>query len=255
LTQQHDDSPELSFPVYVYGVVRAGALGTLEVEGVSGRPVVTVESDGVAAVVSELAEERLRVRRRDLLGHLSVLETVFAETTVVPCAFGMMLPNRRAVVTDFISARLAELRALLDELDGRVQLNVTASYDEAAVLRELVASDPNIARGREETRALGDAGHFASIRLGELIVSALADRRAADNRRLLDRLMPASDDVVMDPPDDMTVLKASFLVARERADRFDAVLEELAADEAPRMTFEAIGPLPPTAFAELGAGG
>ena len=40
-----------------------------------------------------------------------------------------------------------------------------------------------------------------------------------------------------------------------RADGFDAVLEELAQAEAPRIGFEAIGPLPPTAFAELGAGG
>jgi Gas vesicle synthesis protein GvpL/GvpF len=225
------------------------------VEGVAGRPVETIESDGLAAVVSELAEERLRVRRRELLGHLRVLETVFAETTVVPCAFGMVLPSRQAVVTDFMSARLDELRALLDELEGRSQLNVTAAYDEEAVLREIVATDPHIARGRAETRALGAAGHFASIRLGELVASALAERRAADNQRLLERLTAASEDVAVDSTNDMTVLKASFLVARERTDRFDRVLEELAAAEAPRIMFEAIGPLPPTAFAELGAGG
>jgi Gas vesicle synthesis protein GvpL/GvpF len=241
--------------VYVYGVVSAGTMGALAVEGVAGRPVETIESDGLAAVVSQLAEERLRVRRRDLLAHLRVLETVFAETTVVPCAFGMVVPNRQAVATDFMSARLAELRALLDELDGRLQLNVTASYDEAAVLRELVATDPEIARGREQTLALGRAGHFANIRLGELVAAALADRRAADNGRLLERLAAASEDVAVDSADDMTVLKASFLIARERAERFDSVLEELAAAEGPRIMFEAIGPLPPTAFAELGAGG
>jgi Gas vesicle synthesis protein GvpL/GvpF len=205
--------------------------------------------------VSELAEERLRVRRRDLLGHLRVLETVFAETTVVPCAFGMVLPTRQAVVTEFMSTRLDELRALLDELDGRAQLNVTASYDEEVVLREIVATDPQIARGREETRALGRAGHFASIRLGELVASALVELRAADNRRLLERLTAASEDVAVESTDDMTVLKASFLVSRAHTARFDRVLEELAAAEAPRIRFEAIGPLPPTAFAELGAGG
>ena len=61
--------------------------------------------------------------------------------------------------------------------------------------------------------------------------------------------------MAVEPGGDTTVLKASFLVARERSKRFDAALEELAAAEAPRLTFESIGPLPPTAFAALEAAG
>jgi hypothetical protein len=224
-------------------------------DGVSGRPVATIESNGLAAVVSELAEERLRVRRRDLLGHLRVLEQVFAETTIVPCAFGMVLPSREAVATDFLTRRRGELLGLLEQLEGRAQLNVTATYDEDSVLREIVETDPRIARGREQTRALGRAGHFASIQLGELVAGALAERREADRRRLLEPLAAESEDVVVGSTEDMTVLKASFLVGSGGAKRFDAVLEELAQAEAPRIMFEAIGPLPPTAFAELGAGG
>jgi hypothetical protein len=233
--------------------VRAGAIDAPRVDGVSGRPVATIESDGLAAVVSELAEQRLRVRRRDLLGHLRVLENVFEDTTIVPCAFGMVLPSREAVASDFLAARRNELLGLLERLDGRAQLNVAATYDEEEILREIVASDPRVARGRQQTRVLGRAGHFASIQLGELVAGAIAERREADGRRLLGRLAPASDDVVAEATDDLMVLKASFLV--EGADRFDAVLEEVAKDEAPRIRFEAIGPLPPTAFAELRAGG
>jgi Gas vesicle synthesis protein GvpL/GvpF len=205
-------------------------------------------------VTSELKEERLRVRRRDLLSHLRVLETVFAEATLVPCAFGMVLPSREAVETDLLTARRSELLALLERLDGRVQLNVSAVYNEEAVLREIVQNEPEIARQRAQSRALGDAGHFASIRLGELVAAALDARRAADTGRLLDRLAAESDDVVVEPAGDTTVLKASFLVPRDRRERFDAVLDALAAAEAPRLSFEVIGPLPPTAFASLEAG-
>jgi len=233
--------------------VRAGAIEAPRVDGVSGRPVATIESNGLAAVVSELAEPRLRVRRRDLLGHLRVLESVFDDTTIVPCAFGMVLPSREAVASDFLAARRNELLGLLERLDGRAQLNVTASYDEEEILREIVATDPRVARGRQQTRVLGRAGHFASIQLGELVAGALAERREADGGRLLGRLAAESDDVVAEATDELTVLKASFLV--EGPDRFDAVLEQVAKDEAPRIRFEAIGPLPPTAFAELRAGG
>lgn len=233
--------------------MRAGAIDAPRVDGVSGRPVATIESNGLAAVVSELAERRLRVRRRDLLGHLRVLESVFDDTTIVPCAFGMVLPSREAVASDFLAARRNELLGLLERLDGRAQLNVTARYDEEEILREIVATDPRVARGRQQTRVLGRAGHFASIQLGELVAGALAERREADGGRLLGRLAAESDDVVAEATDELTVLKASFLV--EGPDRFDAVLEQVAKDEAPRIRFEAIGPLPPTAFAELRAGG
>jgi len=246
---------EATAPVYVYGVVRAGAIAPTSLEGVAGRPVTTIESDGLAAVTSDLVGAPLRVRRRDLLGHLRVLETVFAETTIVPCAFGMVLSSRGAVDSELLVGRRNELLALLERLDGQVQLNVTASYDEEAVLREIVEEDPEIARLRARTRALGAAGHFESIRLGERVARALEAHRAADAERLLGLLGREAEDAVVDRAAETVVLKASFLVAGGRRGTFDAALEKLVAAEAPRITFESIGPLPPTVFATLDATG
>jgi hypothetical protein len=225
------------------------------VDGVADRPVSTLELGGLAAVTSDLADERLRVRRRDLVRHLRVLESVFAEATIVPCAFGTVLQSRQAVEAELLTTRREELLGLLERLEGRVQLNVKAVYDEETVLREIVQAEPEIARLREQTRALGEAGHFASIRLGELVASALAERRSADAGGLLERLSAEAEDVVVDEAAETVVLKASFLVARERIAGFDEVLEELAAAEAPRLSFESIGPLPPTAFVALETSG
>jgi Gas vesicle synthesis protein GvpL/GvpF len=240
-------------PVYVYGIVRAGALDTLAVDGVAERPVAAIEGEGIAALTSELPAEPFRVRRRDLHRHLDVLEAAFAETTLVPCAFGMVLQSRQAVESELLGARREELLGLLERLEGRAQLNVTAAYDEDTVLREIVQSEPEIARLREQSRALGEAGHFAGIRLGELVAASLEERRAVDAQRLLDRLSGEAEDVRVEEAALPVVLKTSFLVSRTK--RFDAALDDLAAEEAPRLTFESIGPLPPTAFATLkGAG-
>lgn len=214
------------------------------------RPVKTIERAGVAAVVSELAEP-LRVRRRDLDRHLEVLEAAFAETTIVPCAFGMVLESRAAVENDLLAARHDELRALLERLEGRVQLNVRARYDEDAVLREIVETEPEIAALRQQSRGLGRAAHFQNIRLGELVAAAYDARRAYDAGRLLERLAAEADDVVVEGASGTFVLRASFLVPQSRSERFDSVLETLASEEAPRLAFESIGPLPPTAFAGL----
>jgi hypothetical protein len=238
--------------VYVYGVVRAGALRSLPGEGVAGAGVELIEHHGLSAVVSELPGERLRIRRRDLLRHLQVLEAGFSQTTIVPCSFGSVLETRALVADQLLIARHQELLELLEHLQDRVQLNVTAVYDEPEVLREVVAAEPEIARLRERTRALGSAGYYENIRLGELVAAAVSVRRDSDSRRILDRVAAEAEDVVAEA-DEAVVVKASFLVARDRLERFDAKLDALAREEQPRIRFECVGPLPPTAFASLRA--
>lgn len=236
----------MSTAVYVYGVVAADA-DAGGAEGVSGAPVATVASGRLAALVSRLPEEGLRMRRRDLQAHLAVLERAFERTTVVPCRFGMVLPDEDAVRRELLDARRDELARALERLEGCVQLNVRVDFDEEEVLREIVVADREIAALRRRTQELGDAGHFARIRLGELVAAAVAARRRSDAERVLAALRAAAADVVLDEAGDLRVLKASFLVRDTR--RFEGVLEDLARAEAPQLRFESIGPLPPTAFA------
>lgn len=237
--------------VYVYAVGRSGDLLAPAAEGVGGARVGVVEADGLVALVSLLPGERLRVRRRDLVRHLGVLEAAFAETTIAPCAFGTALGSEEAVRTELLEARRDELLDLLDRLDGRLQLNVKAAYDEDIVLREILATNPEIRRLSERTRGAGAAAYHDRIRLGELVAAAVAARRDGDARRALDRLSQEAEDVVVEQATSDLVLRASFLVGRNRAERFDAALEALAREEGPRLRFESIGPLPPTAFASV----
>src|SRR3954449_10511145 len=116
--------------VYVYGVVRADELPALSADGVGDAAVELLERDGLAAIVSRLPDD-FRVKRRDLNRHLQVLEEAFGETTVVPCPFGTVMVSDADVETALLSDRRRELEAALKRLDGMVQLNVKAVYDEA----------------------------------------------------------------------------------------------------------------------------
>lgn len=243
----------MSTPVYVYGVTRSGTLEAAPAEGVADAPPESIERDGLAALVSRLPTGQARVRKRDLSRHLRALEEAFAQTTVVPCPFGTVLPDEETVASHLLGARRTELLELLDRLDGRVQMNLKAVYEEEEVLREIVAAEPEIARLRGRTSGGGDAAYYDSIRLGELVSAALERSRARDAELVLGRLLPEAEDAVTEQVTDFQVLKASFLVTRDRLDRFDEKLENLAAGEAPRIRFESIGPLPPTAFARLEA--
>jgi hypothetical protein len=240
-------------PVYVYGVVAAGTALPQNQSGVRDGRLELLECDGVGAVISELPAAELRVRRRDLLAHLRSLEQVFATAVVAPCAFGTVMASRDDVVRRFLAPRRDELRALLDRLEGHVQMNVKAEYREEAVLRDIVAEDAEVARARGRAQALGDAGYYANIGLGELVAARLALLRQSDAAQIEDALMPFAADAVPDTFDgnELLVYKGAFLVTRERLPRFEAKLEELAAADHQRLLVESIGPLPPTAFAAL----
>lgn len=238
-------------PVYVYGIVRSGTIERRSLEGIGDAAVETVAAGELAAIVSLLPSGALRVRRRDLVRHLHVLEAVFDETTIVPCAFGTVLPNEDAVRQDLLDARREELVDLLGRLDGSVQVNVKATYDEEIVLREVLGEEPEIRRLNERTRQVGDAGYFDRIRLGELVAAAVAARREHDAHDALERLSTHVEDVVVEEPGPDHVLRASFLLARDAFRRFDDELDALARERAPRLRFELIGPLPPTAFVSV----
>ncbi len=240
--------------VYVYGVVTADAVPPIQRQGVADSPVRAIADGGVAALVSSLPSGELRIRRRDLLSHLHVLEDAFKETTVVPCAFGMVLSSEEAVRREFLEPRRDGLLDLLRRLEGHEQLNVRVAYQEDVVLQEIVAADPAIAQLREQTRGLdADAGYGMRMQLGELVAAALGSARERDGQAILERLAAKAADVVVEDAGE-DVLKASFLVAPKQAEAFDRELERLANEQAPRLQFDVVGPLPPSAFATLEQG-
>ena len=235
--------------MYVYGVVAAAP--RLEGTGVGDAPLQLVEHDGIAAVVSAFPAEDTRIRRRDLLAHLATIERVFSATTIAPCPFGTVLPSKEDVVAELLEPRAPELRDLLRRLEGHVQMNVKAEYDEDGVLRRVVSEDAAVAQARARAQAAGDAGYYENIRLGELISTAIAARRGPDAAAIEARLAPAVAAAVFDSTsEELIVLKGSFLVARASLADFDAELDALAR-ESETIRFEATGPLPPVAFASL----
>jgi hypothetical protein len=234
---------------YVYGIVPAGAVDSIGSTGVRGAEVSVLGEDGVAALVSDLPADGVRMTRKDLRRHLDVVDEAFRETTILPCPFGTTVDSRDAVVEDVLRAKREALAAGLAELEGTQQLNVKVRHDEDAILREIVAADPVIARLRLEA-ADGGAVYGQRLELGRRVAAAVEAHRAADGAHVLDSLLAEALDVVAEP-DDSLVLKASFLVARKQQDRFDAALDRLAEAQQTRLRFEVIGPLPPTAFVGL----
>src|ERR687886_624114 len=240
----------------VYGIVPAETPLDGVPAGIGGARVERVVCGGLAALVSPVEGEELRATRRDLLSHSAVLERAIAAGPVLPLRFGIVLRDEDAVAEELLEPRHDELAALLQRFERLVELRVKAFYDEEAVLREIVRSDPAIARLNEETRAAPEASTQPQrVRLGEAVARALEARRESDAHAIFARLRPLAEDAVVEDAESSLAFTGSFLVDRGRIEAFDQAMDELAREQEGRMTFKYLGPLPPHSFVSFGGGG
>jgi hypothetical protein len=239
-------------PTYVYGIT-FDADPRLPERGVAGAAVRTLDGEGLCALVATIADEPVEANRANLMAHTEVLQEVLRAGDVVPMRFGIVLADDAAVRSELLERRRDDVRALLDEVEGRVELSLSAYYVEDAVLAEIVTTTPAIARLRESIRSLPDAAtYYERIRLGEMVAAELRRRRAADAALLRERLAPLA--VATQEGEDLperTVLRASFLVPREDVQKFRDEVDALAGESAERMTLKLVGPLPPFSFVDV----
>lgn len=230
-------------PAYVYGVTWADGPPSGAMQGVCDTSVLEVEHGELVALVSELPSADIRARRRDLLRHAEVLQQAFDRSTVVPLEFGTLFENEDDVVARLLEPRYEDLVALLQQLDGLVELTVRAFYDEDGVLAAIVRDEPEVAALR------GAGGQAEQVRLGEAVAQALARRRDRDADEIVAALSSlARKAFVEERVAELEVVRAAFLVERSRVAELDSQAEELAERFAGVVRFKLTGPLPPHHF-------
>ncbi|OZM79142.1 GvpL/GvpF family gas vesicle protein [Pseudonocardia sp. MH-G8] len=235
---------------YVYGLVGAGAQLPDDLTGLgpSGKVSTIVHRD-VAAIVGDVPADRPLGTRDDLLAHEAVVDTVASSTAVLPMRFPAVV-EEEGVVEELLAPHHDRFVTALGELEGRVQYTLKGRYEQDVVLREVLEADPEIRQLQAEVRDLPeDATYHQRLRLGELVVGALEERRDTEAEQLVTRLEPYAVGVVEHhpgQPDD--VVHAAFLVERERAQEFEDAVEEQGEQLHGRARLRLLGPLAPYDF-------
>jgi hypothetical protein len=239
---------------YVYGVTRASDADRSPGEGVDGQLVEEVTHDGLAALVSDAPDVPVKASRRNLMSHSRVLQSVIAQSCVLPMRFGVVMPSREVVATELLEAHRELLEEHLRVLEPYVELDVRGLAAEHELLQAIVAERPDIARLRAaiEGRPVESTYH-ESIRLGELVAHAVAEKREQIAEHVLATLEPlAAAARPNDPVHEQMVANVAFLVERERIDEFDAAVDALGRELSdPEVRVRYIGPLPPHNFVDL----
>ena len=235
---------------YVYGLVGADAKLPDDLTGLGPSGTVSTIAHGdVAAIVSDVPTDRPLGTRDDLLAHETVVDTVAASAAVLPMRFPAVV-EADGVVDELLAPNHDRFVAALGELEGRVQYTLKGRYERDVVLGEVLEEHPEIRELQAEIRDLPeDATYHQRLRLGELVVGALEERRDAEAARLAQRLQAYAVGVAEHhpgQPDD--VVNTAFLVERERAQEFEDAVEGLGEELHGRVRLRLLGPLAPYDF-------
>lgn len=240
--------------VFVYGVVPSGADLPPGLAGIDDAPVHVIETEagGVGAVVSELGFERPPGRRADLVAYGRVLDALALRGPVAPVRFGSILEDELSVIEDLLVPGADRFGELLADLDGRVQFNLRATYDQQAVLAEVVGADAEVAHLHRLTRDLPtDTAYAERVRLGELVSAALEEKRVGDADVVMRVVTPyvVADRLRLGSGVD-ELLTVSLLVDAGRQGDLEQALEGLAEAVHERIRLRLVGPVAAYDFVE-----
>jgi len=239
-------------PSYVYCFTHAQhplALDDLRGVGAEEPVLRAVRHNGLAAVVSN-APEGLRPKRRDLVAHETVLETLCAAGPIVPLRFGTVAPDDDAVAAE-LARGARRYTELLTRLAGNVERNVKGTHQEDALLADLLTGNPQLRAANQALRTAGGGSESDRIAFGEQVYLAVEQRRIRDTAYVVAALRPFAELDRHAPAVEGCFMNVSFLIPTDAQDDFDAAVVQLLTAMEGYAELRASAALPPYSFVDF----
>lgn len=234
-------------PVYVYGIVPADIETDPKARGIGDPPakVWAVRHEKLAALVSSIPKDQPLGRPEDLTAHAALLDAAAAEVPVLPLRFGAVVTDEEAVTEELLKANQEDFTAALDQLEGKAEYVVKARYLEKAIFSEILDENEELSQLREAIRGKSeDATRNERMALGEQITNAIAAKREADTRKMLDALNELDVEVnVREPTHEEDAVHLACLAETDKQADLEAAVDRLAREWEGRVEVRLLGPL------------
>jgi gas vesicle protein len=238
---------------YVYCIIEEKSPKAFGKIGIGGRgdEVYTIHHGSLAAVVSDTPLVVYDPTRENALRHEQVNETVMNDYTVIPMSFGTVF-KRTDDVVEFLKGTSDALLDVLQKMRDKIELGLKVNWEREAIINEIEQENEEIRRLKEEINRTTSSTYFARMQLGRLVEQALTNRADGFVAEVYDHLRDtAVASRAGKPIGDKMIMNAAFLVEREKADEFDAKVQEIAKKYEGKLTFRYTGPWPPYNFVNI----
>jgi Gas vesicle synthesis protein GvpL/GvpF len=232
---------------YVYGILPGDVELNADIDGVGDPPgkVRLVRSGDLAALVSEVDLSRPLGSPEDLQAHQEILDSVIADSPVLPLRFGAVLTNEDAVTAELLEPNQDEFAEALERLDGRVEYVVKGRFAEKAILEEILSQNSQAAQLADQIRGADpDATRELRIQLGEIINNAVGQEREEGTRLLVSAMQDHCDaSLVRDPTHELDAVNVAFLIDANEADELERVVDDMGSRWEGLVQLRVLGPM------------
>ncbi len=237
---------------YLYAIVAGSGNPTYGPCGIDGGAVYAISNGVVAAVVSEVRNEKIRPERRHLAACQQVLRRLLEETTPLPMAFGIIAGGSPAV-HKILSANQEAFLEQLQRVAGNVEMGLRVTWDVPNIFAHFVDTHPELKAARD--RFLGrprEPTQNEKIEVGRLFDRFLQEDRDAYADKVETILSPRCLEIKRDKcRDEREVMRLACLVGRQGRAEFEGGIFEAAGIFDNSFAFDYNGPWAPHSFVEM----
>ncbi len=214
--------------VYLYAIVAGGENREYGATGIDGASVYTIPSGrrspgrGLAAVVSDISDRRIRPERRRLAAHHNVLRKLMDEHAVLPASFGVIADGAEAV-RRMLAASRVPLAQELHRVAGKIEMGLRVRWDVPNVFEFLVNTHADLRLLRDQIFGGGrEPSRDDKIRLGRLFERTVNEERAAHTKRVVNVLKTRCCEIrEKGPRDEREVAHLACLVRKRFKEDFE----------------------------------
>ncbi|MBM4302249.1 MAG: GvpL/GvpF family gas vesicle protein [Deltaproteobacteria bacterium] len=238
---------------YLYAIVTAPGERTYDFAGIEGAPVYSIANGQVAAVVSDVVNDRIRPERRHLAAQQTVLKGLLSRAdAMLPMAFGIIADGPKAI-QKILSRNHAVFLQQLQRVAGMVEMGLRVSLDVPNIFEYVVNTHPELRTARD--RFLGpyrNPSQEDQIELGRLFDRLLNEDREAYTEKVEEILSHYCREIKQNRcRNESEVMNLACLVPRNGQDRFEVGVFEAAKLFDNNFTFDYNGPWAPHNFVDL----
>lgn len=238
---------------YLYAIIGTNEERNFGPIGLGGREVETIAYRDLSAVMSTAPLRKYEVSKANLLAHERVLERAMNEYTVLPVRYCTVAQNAEEI-RQLLERQYQQLKHLLRDLDGKVELGVKAFWRETdLIFQEIVDENEAIKQLKAEiARKPSRQTHPQRIAIGQMVQAALEAKKEREGEQIFRVLRRLAAEHRLNPTvGDRMFLNAAFLVDRAREKEFDDQMERLSLRHRERVKFAYVGPVPSYNFVNI----
>jgi hypothetical protein len=238
--------------LYLYGITLHRGDVPVEVPGIDNAEVEQIVEGRLAAIVTRVANRKIRPQRSNLAAHHHVLRDLTDQRPVLPVAFGTIAEDEtqlREVLRENHDALIEQLQ----RLDGRIEMGLGVYWETANIFEFFVATHRELEEMRNRLFRPGRTPTFdEKVEMGREFESLLRENRRRHSEQVIQALSPFCVEIrSLDPGEEKMVMKLACLVEKARRQQWEDGIQAIARHFDDHYCFKYTGPWAPHNFVDI----